>query len=517
MFATLWLATLVSGIGTWMNEVGAGWLMTSLAPEPLMVALVQAAATLPVFLLAVPAGAMADLIDKRRLLLAANLFMFVVAALMAFLVATGAMTPELLLFCTFLLGAGAAVVAPAWQAIVPGLVPRSELAAAISLNGVGINLGRAVGPAVAGVLITAVGLYAPFLLNALSFVGILVALWLWRGEPPQPSRLAPETPLVAIASGLRYARHSRALMRTLGRAAGFFVFAAAYWALLPLVARDLLDGGSGLYGLLLGCVGGGALLSAALLPRLRQAVEINQLVLAGAIATGAAVALTATIPLAPVAATAAVLAGASWIAVLSSIQIAAQTALPQWVRARGLSLYLTTFFGTMTLGSVVWGSLGQWLGIMPALLLAAAGLLVAAFTTSRIRLSPGDGSEHMPSLHWPAPPVLPTDAEDAGPVLVTIDYHVRPESKDEFLLLMRQRRETRLRDGAYDWRLLRLLEEDGLLREAFSVHSWTDHLRQHERVTEAERQLQARIARLLQDDGSPLVRHCLPVQETTPS
>ncbi len=510
VFATLWLATVASNVGTWMNDVGAGWLMTTLAPSPTMVALVQTATTLPVFLLALPAGAIADIFDRRRVLLTVNLVMAVAAAAMTLLVATDAMTAELLLVFTFLLGAGAAFMAPAWQAIVPGLVPREELSAAISLNSVGVNVSRAIGPALAGVLIAAVGLYAPFLINALSFIGIIAALWLWRGEMHGDSRLPPERVLPAMVAGLRYARRSRPLQRTILRAVAFFVFASAYWAMLPLIARDVLGGGSGLYGLLLGCIGAGAVGGAVMLPKLRRRIEINRLVLFGALGTAAAMAAMSTVPSAAAAALAALLAGASWIAVLSSFQVAAQTALPNWVRARGLSLFLTAFFGAMSGGALLWGLVASQIGVAPTLLVAASALAVAAIVSLRIRLQKGDGAEHAASLHWPAPPIVPPEEADTGPVMVTVDYRIEAAHEPTFRQLMATLRESRLRDGAHSWHLFRPLEEDGVLRETFLLPSWTDHLRQHERVTEADKRLQAEIRALLPEGEAPLVRHHLP-------
>lgn len=512
VFATLWLATVVSNVGTWMNDVGAGWLMTTLDPSPSTVALVQAATTLPVFLFALPAGALADVVDRRRLLLFVVVLKTCVASALAALVWAGAMTVELLLLFTFLLGAGAAFLAPAWQAIVPSLVPRAELSAAISLNSVGINVSRAIGPAAAGALIVAIGLHAPFVANALSFLVILAALWWWRGETGSERRLPPEHLLPAMLAGLRYARRSRPLRRTILRAVAFFVFASAYWAMLPLIARDVLGGGSTLYGVLLGCVGAGAVGGAALLPKLRERAGPDRLVLLGALGTAAAMAALAAAGSQVAAAVAALLAGASWIACLSSFQVSAQASLPNWVRARGLSLFLTAFFGAMSGGAVLWGMVAERTGVAPALLIAAAGLALAALATLRVRLTAGGGDDLAPSLHWPAPPAVPPEAGEAGPVMVTVDYRVDPARRGEFDRLMAERREARLRDGAFSWRLYRPLEEEGVLRETYLAASWLDHLRQHERVTEAEKRLQQAIRATLLDDAAPLVRHHLPAE-----
>jgi MFS family permease len=510
-FAVLWAATVLSQTGTWMNDVGAGWLMTTLAPSPAMVALVQAATTLPVFLFALPAGALADVVDRRRLLLAVNAAMAATAAALAAVVAAGAMTAPLLLLFTFVLGSGAAFIAPAWQAIVPGLVGREHLTAAVSLNGVGVNVSRAIGPALAGALIVALGLAAPFVVNALSFVAVLAALWWWRGEPRAAGALPAEHVLPAMVAGLRFARRSPDLKRVILRAVAFFVFASAYWAMLPLIARDVLGGGSGLYGALLGCVGAGAVGGALLLPRLRARVEINVLVLIGGLGTAAAMGVLALAASPAAAAAAAALAGASWIACLSSFQVAAQSALPNWVRARGLSLFLTAFFGAMAGGSLLWGLVAQQAGVPVALLAAAVGLGASALLSLRVRLAPG-GADLSPTMHWPAPPPVPAEHGDRGPVMVTVDYAVPGAARPAFAALIARLRESRLRDGGHGWRLTEALERPGVLTESFLVASWLDHLRQHERVTAEERAVQQAIADLI--GARPEVRHHLPADLT---
>ncbi|MEM8811028.1 MAG: MFS transporter [Pseudomonadota bacterium] len=508
IFAMLWVATVVSNVGTWMHDVGAGWLMTTLSSSPVLVALVQTATTLPVFLFVLPAGVLADLMDRRKILLTVNLAMAVIAGTMTALVWYDAMTPELLLLFTFLLGSGAAFMAPAWQAIVPSLVPRSELSAAISLNSVGINVSRAIGPALAGVLIVWAGIYAPFLINALSFLGILAVLWFWPGE--QHKRSGKEGLLTALVAGLRYARHSAPLKRTIVRAIGFFVFASAYWAMLPLVAREILSGGSGLYGFLLGAVGAGAVSGAVILPRLKARFDINTLVTLGSLGTALVLVVLAFVPSNAAAVVAALFAGASWITVLSSFHVAAQTALPDWVRARGLSIFLTAFFGSMAGGSLIWGLVAQAVGVSGALAIAGAGMAAMVLILRAVRLEKSEGDDQVASMHWPAPPIVPDDADDTGPVMVTIDYQVADDQADEFKAMMAKLRESRLRDGAYFWQLMRPLEEEGLLRETFLLHSWAEHLRQHERVTEADRRLQEEIKTFLIGGTEPRVRHHLP-------
>ena len=509
VFAMLWIATVISNVGNWMNDVGAGWQMTTLDPSPATVALVQAATTLPVFLFALPAGALADIIDRRRLLLTVVLLQTVVATILAAVVWADAMTVELLLLFTFLLGSGAAFLAPAWQAIVPGLVPRDQLGAAVSLNSVGVNVSRAIGPALGGALIVSVGLYAPFFANAISFIGVIAALWIWRGETKREGALPPEHVLPAMGAGLRYARRRPDLQRTILRAVTFFVFAAAFWAMLPLIARNVLEGGAPLYGILLGCVGAGAVGGAALLPLLRARLGPDEVVMVGGLGTAASMVGFALAPAPWAAVPAALLAGASWIASLSSFQVSAQASLPNWVRARGLSLFLTAFFGAMTGGAILWGLVAEAVGVASTLLIAAAALAVTAVLTRTIRLTKG-GVDRSPSLHWPATPPVPPLAGDAGPVMVTVDYKVTADQRETFHALINDLRTSRLRDGGYNWRLMQPLEEQDIVREVFFTASWLDHLRQHERVTEAEAKLQEAIRQTV--NAPPYVQHYLPAR-----
>ena len=355
IFFVLWMATLFSNIGTWMNDVGAGWLMTNLSPDPVMIATIQAMTTLPVFLLALPAGAIADIFDKRKLLIFVNIMMFFAAALLAVLVYFNVVSIGWLLLITFILGSGAAFLGPAWQAIVPGIVAPHELKAGIALNSMGINISRAIGPALAGVLISQVGLYLPFMLNALSFIAIIVAVWWWKGEKHKENTLPAESVVAAMISGLRYARYSPALIKTIIRAAAFFVFASAYWAMLPLVARVSLQGDATLYGILTTSIGIGAVAGAFSLSALRARFSTGILVTAGTAGTVIVLVIFAVTTSKYLAIAGSIIAGFSWLITLSTLMVSAQTALPDWVRARGLALYLTVFSGSMALGSLIWG------------------------------------------------------------------------------------------------------------------------------------------------------------------
>lgn len=506
-FAVLWTATVASNVGGWMHDVAAGWLMTQIAPSPLVVALVQTATTLPVFLFALPAGALADIVDKRKLLLSVQMALTVVAALLGVLVLADLVTPVTLLIFTFAMGTGTALTAPAWQSIVPRLVPKEDLQSAIALNSVGINIARAIGPAVGGAIIAAVGIWAPFLLNAVSFLGVIAALIWWRTQQAAPRHLPPEHLLGAMRAGLRYVRASVPLRATLWRAVAFFLFASAYWALLPLIARDVLAAGPGLYGILLGCIGAGAVSGAVVLPRLKSALGSDRLVAGGTIGTAVVLVIFATAPAVPVAAAASLLAGASWIAVLSSLNVSAQVALPDWVRARGLAVFVTVFFGAMSLGGVVWGQTASFLGIPMALLIAAAGALAAIPLTWRWKLQQAGGLDLAPSMHWPAPIVAGDVAQDRGPVMVTIEYRINPAQAEAFLATLASLSEERKRDGAFSWGVFEATAESGRYLEYFMVESWLEHLRQHERVTNADRILQEALQRFHTGTEPPRVTH----------
>lgn len=507
-FALLWTATVVSNVGTWMHDVAAGWLMASLAPSPLMVALVQAANTLPVVLLALPAGALADIVDRRRLLLMVKATSLLCAAALGALAALDLVTPGVLLLFTLALGASAALIAPTWQAIVPELVPRSDLQPAIALNSVGINLARAVGPALGGAVIVAAGIAWPFLLNALSFVVVIAALLVWK-RPATATRLPPERLGPAMMTGLRFATASAGLRSVLVRSGAFFLFASAYWALLPLVARTTFAGGADLYGLMVTLVGAGGVAGAFLLPRLRAAVPADGVVAGGTIATAAAMAALALAPTASLALVTMPVLGAAWIAVLSTLNASAQGVLPGWVRARGLSLNITVFFAGMTAGSLVWGVVAERTGIGTALLVAAAGATLAVPLVRRARLATAAGLDLTPAMHWPAPVVAAPPEGERGPVMVTITYRVAEADRAAFLAALTDLRPERRRDGAYEWSVWQDAADPERWIESFRVASWLDHLRQHERVTKADADVQARVAAFHRGEEPPRVDHWL--------
>jgi len=505
-FAVIWTATLVSNTGVWMYSAASGWLMTSLNPDPLIVALVQAASTFPIFLLALPAGALADIFDKRKYLIVVESLYTAVSAIYAAMVWLGLGTPGNLLLFTLLISAAGALTTPAWQAVVPLLVSKDDLSAGIAANSVGVNISRALGPALGGVMISAFGIVAPFLANAIADLGIIGSLLWWRAPRRRSSLLPAERFGQAIWAGLRYARHNRHLRGTLMRAVGFFLFASAYWALLPLVARQQIVGGPSLYGVLLGAIGAGAVGGAFLLPRLKSKLGPDRLMAVGALGQAVAMVLYGIAREPAIALAASLIAGASWIAALAMLSVSAQVALPDWVRARGLALYTTVFFGCLTLGSAIWGEVAEWVGLPAAHFLAAAGAVAAVPLTWRWKLQTGAGVDLSPSMHWPAPLTAQTIARDRGPVLVTVEYRIRPQNRAAFLKALARLEHQRRRDGAYAWGVFEDAAEEGRILETFLVESWMEHLRQHERVTNAGRVVQEAVHRF-HVHGDPKVTH----------
>lgn len=510
VFAVMWVAAVVGHVGTWMRDVGAGWLMTTLTPSATAVALVQVATTLPIFLLSLPAGALADIVDRRRMLLLVTLGMAAVSALLALATHAGLMTPALLVAGLLTAGVGTAMTAPVLQSLTPAMVERPLLRQAIALNSMGTNVSRAIGPALGGVVVAGVGATWTFVADAVSYLALIGALWWWRGASVRSAAGTPEALGPAMQTGLRYALHAPALQRVLLRAAAFFAFASAYWALLPLVARRQLQGDAALYGVLLASVGAGAVAGALALPALRRRWSGEALVRAGTLLTMAVLAVLAATRSAVVASAALALAGLAWIAVLTTANVAAQTQLPNWVRGRGLAIYLTTFYGAMTAGSLAWGRLADAAGV-PAALGSAAALGGVALALSFRRPLPEGEPDLTPSMHWPEPALAPAlagvAADDRRPVLVTVQYEVEPASVPAFLEALQRLAGERLRDGAAQWGVFEDSAQPGRFVEAFVLPSWQDHLRQHQRVSQADAALQAEVRSHHRGPAPPRVWH----------
>ena len=510
IFRALWIAAMISNIGTWMQDVGAGWLMTSLTASPLMVALVQAATSFPIMLLALPAGAIADIVDRRHLLMFTQGWMLLAAAVLGALTVSGMTTAPLLLGLTLALGLGSAFTLPAWSAMIPELVGRKDLQAAITLNGLAMNVSRAIGPALAGYIMALTSPGAVFFLNAASFVGVIGVLFHWK-NPGKTSELPAERLLGALRNGVRYVRHSRPVKAVMIRAGTFFFFASANWALLPLLVKHQFHGGPGDYGMVLGAIGLGAVVSVFILPVLRRRISTDVLKKTAATLYAATLALMAVVPTLPWLLVTALIAGTAWLGVMASIQGVAQMALPAWVRARGLSMVMVVVMGGMAGGALAWGQVATRFSVPEALQIAAAGLALSVLATWRIRLVQMEGVDLAPSMHWPAPVVDKEPAFDRGPVLVTLAYPVDPVHLSEFLRLMEQQRVARRRDGAFYWQLFQDAAASDRYIETFLAESWLEHLRHHERVTHADRLLQDKILQCLTGVSQPVVTHYLAV------
>ncbi len=506
IFRALWIAGLVSDIGSWMHEVGEAWLMTSLSPSPVLVALLQSADSLAIFLLALPAGALADVVDRRKLAVLTQSWLFVGASLLGLLTVTHLMTPWRLIGLSFMMGMGAALDGPVWQAIVAEVVPRKELPAAITLGGLSFNLARAAGPALAGLVIAAAGPFAVFLLNAASFVYGILVLVRWHRPPPSTS-LPAERWLGAMLSGLRYVRNSPDLVAVFVRSGVSLVGSSCLLALLPLFARRELGVSALTYGAFLGSMGVGAVVSATiLLPWLRPKLSPDGILTGGAVVFAVALLTVARAREPRLAAVAMFLSGLASMSVISSLNVAVQMSSPPWVRARVLSVHMLVFQGAIALGSVLWGAVASRAGLRVGMIAGAATALagVGARIWFPIRTDEHDFS---PSLHWPKPMLVCDPAPDAGPVLVTVEYRVAPAHVASFLEAARLLGRNRRRYGAFQWEIFRDPATPERFVETYMVESWGDHLRQHERVSVEQQAEEQRLRALLIPGALPVVTH----------
>ena len=507
VYRMLWLAQFVSNIGTFMQGVGAVWVLLELRQSAAVVALVQTAVVLPVLLLGVPAGALADLIDRRRLLLATQGLMLAAAGALAVLTWTGGVTSAALLGLTFALGVGTALNGPAWQAVQPELVPAAEFPQAVTLGGASMNLGRAIGPAVAGVIIAATGPGLVFLLNALSFLAVIGALAAWRPKPedrPGP----PEQFAAAVRAGLRYAWHSHLIHYVLLRSGAFNLASAGLLALLPVYAKSQLGLGSGGLGLLYAAFGAGAAGSALLLPRIRARIGVDGVVAAGTAAAAVTLLALAFTRSPALAALITFVAGAGWLLCLSVFNLAAQQVLPDWVRARGLALNLTVSAGATAVGSAAWGAVASVLGVSRAFAWGSLAVALTLLAGVRWRFSSIATFDLSPSP-LAAPDMPLAVPADSGPVFVTVTYQVRAGAEDDFQQAAQPVGWSRRRTGAVRWSVLQHAEFPGQFVEMFVVPSWDEYLRQQSRRTVADAALDDRLRAYLQQGTEPDVAHFL--------
>jgi len=502
IFRWLWIASIASNLGAWMQNVGATWLMTILTPSPILVALMQTATSLPVFLVGLPAGAIADVVDRRKLLLISQGWMLLVAVALGVLAALHLLSAGILLLLTFMLGLGSALNAPAWQAIVPELVGKRMVAQAVALNSAGFNLTRAVGPALGGLVVAAYDPSVVFFLNAASFLGVLVVVYLWK-RPRVESAGPPENVLGAIAAGTRYASHSRALQAVLARVTVFIIAASALWALLPVVASHdlLLDAGG--YGLLLGSLGVGAVIGALCIQKLNEILSTDKLTVLASLGFAFATLALGYVHVLLLLLPALAVGGMAWMVIMSSLNVAAQNAAPDWVRARALGIYLLVFQGFMALSSFAWGALADWLGNSAALLIAALGLCTSVLAALRWRLHRIQALDLSPALYEPQRDLALNPRPQNGPVLVTVGYRVIPENHEAFIFAMQQVGRVRRRTGAFHWGFYQDPADPDHFVETFSVRTWAEHLRQNARATVTDRKVEAAALALVAPGTAP--------------
>jgi MFS family permease len=505
----MWIASLLSNFGSLIQNVGATWLMTSLAPSADMVALVQVSTVLPIMLFSLPAGAAADVWDRRVIMVVAQGTMLAVSVALAALAWLGQVTPWLLVALTFLLGMGAALYGPAWQSSVREQVPRHELPAAVALNSVAFNLARAAGPALGGAIVAWAGAQVAFGVNAVSYLGLIAVLVAWR-RPPSEARLPPETMVAAMLAGLRFARLSYSLQTVLVRAGAFGFFAAALWALIPLVARDLLGGGAITYGLLLAAFGGGAVGGALVGGIMRERFTSEVIVAGGSAAFASAGLIVAFSPYLSITLPALALGGGAWLLVLSTFNVTVQLRTPRWVVGRAMAIYQAGVFGGLALGGWLWGVVAEHYGVPTSLIAAALALAVTALlgrvlpmpTMDQINVEPApadpEGASYRPSLDL-----------NSGPVVASTEYRIAARDVRAFLAAASSLRRMRRRNGARRWALLHDASDPEVWIERFETPTWLDHLRVRDRMTVVDREVEDKILAYHRGKELPLSRYLL--------
>jgi MFS family permease len=508
IFRAVWFASLVSNFGGLVQAVGASWMMASISPSAEMVALVQASTTLPVMLFSLAAGAIADNYDRRRILLIAQGFMLAVSIGLAVFAWFGLITPWLLLTFTFLIGCGTALNNPAWQSSVGDMVPRRDVPAAVTLNSVAFNIARSVGPAIGGAIVAAAGAVAAFIINAFSYIPLLVVLARW--SPPKVERLLPrETLFIAMSAGIRYVAMSPNIRTVTLRAFVYGFGAIVGLALLPLIARDLVRGGPLTYGVLLGAFGAGAVAGAFMSARLRRAMSTEALVRSTFVAYACGVTLIAFSKTIWLAMAGLCVCGACWVLALSTFNATVQLSAPRWVVGRALAMYQMATFGGMAMGSWAWGRSALHFGVEKALLMSAVVLVAGAILGLRYRLPPLEELNLDPLSRWREPKVAVDIEPRSGPVIVTIEYIIKPEDVVAFLTVMAERRRIRRRDGARHWTLLRDLTDPTLWIERYDSPTWVEYVRQNQRVTQADAEIGEQVRALHSGPNPPVVHRMI--------
>lgn len=507
MFRALWIATFISSMGSWMHQIADGWLMATLSPDPFLVSLIQVLTTLPMFMLALPAGTLADLVDRRKYLLFTQVWMMTASGTMGFLTLKGWMNPPFLLVCTFLMSLGVALNSPGWHAVTPEIVERRDLPGAVALNGMALNCARALGPALAGAVLLYFGPAIAFFLNALSFVAVIWVLFKWKrggraGEAPR------ERFVGAMRGGMRHVRNSPWLRTILFRAPLFLVCSSCLWALIPLLARRGYQFSSQQYGGLLAFFGLGAVLGAVkILPPLRTRLNLDQIVtifwvIFGCCLIGLGLGRTfvhASVCL--------FVGGISWLCVLTNFHFVVQSSAPSWVQGRAMSIYLLFFFGAASSGSALWGYLAKWQGLREVYLMAGGALLVTSLSRFIAPLTSAQQHNLEPSGAWEEPQINADVPLNHGPIMVTVEYEIDEEDAPAFREALEQLRVFRYQNGVVQWNFFVDIADPRIYREVYFEESWGAHLRHHERVTSFETQIATKVYAYHRGEGMPKVFH----------
>jgi MFS family permease len=521
VFRDLWLASIVSNLGGWMQDTAGTWLMTVLTTSPLLIALMQTAASLPVVILGLLAGATADIFDRRRLLIFWQAWMLIAVALLSVLTFFDIISPWILLILTFLLNIGAAMNSPAWQAIVPEVIPRAQLPDAISLNSAGFNLARALGPALGGLAIAlfaraTTGAASVFLLNSLSFVGVILVLYRWQRNPVFKSALPAERIQGSMRAGIRYIRYAPMLQAAFARTLLFTLFVSAVWALLALVAKNDLHQGAMGYGILNGSMGFGAVIGATLLPRVRRVLSADAIITTATGVFVATLAILATVKVPLIIIPMLIAGGFAWTSAMSTLNLAVQVSVPAWVQARALGAYQMIFAGGMALGSVIWGFIAEHVSTPRSLMCASVGLALTLPLSLRFHVLRGVQPDLSPHLHpLPAPKLASEREDNEGPVRVSIDYSIDPRDYAAFTKAIHQLRDVRLRDGAIRWGVYQDASDPGHMNETFVTESWLEYLRQRERFTASDRGIRDLVWSFHRGKEPPRISHMFYAKEVT--
>ncbi|MEA3178730.1 MAG: hypothetical protein QOI59_2253 [Gammaproteobacteria bacterium] len=509
VFAMIWTASLVSNFGSLIQAVGASWMMTSIAPSADMVALVQASTTLPIMLLSLASGATADIWDRRLVMLIAQVIMLIVALALTLIAFMGQITPWTLLTLTFLLGCGVALYGPAWQSSVGEQVPRPDLPSAVALNSLSFNIARTVGPAIGGIIVAKAGPPAAFLVNAMSYMALITVLVLWRRPRPAPF-LPPENMLMAMGAGVRYARLSPEIRTVLIRGTVFGVLGSSVWALMPLIARDLIGGDAVTYGVLLGAFGSGAVLGALSSTSLRRRYTNEVIVRASTVGFGVSSLVTAFSSSEALSIPALMLGGASWVLALSTFNVTVQISSPRWVVGRTVAIYQTVTFGGLALGSWQSGLVAREFGLSRCLMVSGALTAISALLGRKLPLRQPEELNLDPSRTWSSESQAQLDRLiDTGPVVVTVEYKIAVDDAEPFRLAMRELRRIRRRDGAKRWSLMQDMAAPEIWIERYHSPNWVEHLRRHHRFTVSDREIERKVLDFHQGPDGPDVRHLI--------